>query len=243
MEVYSISFSKDDLVQLKEHKLILQLGHMCNEIAFLHKLLIAVSDTERPGIERTGATAQAMIVSRIFIGKVFEAWLMLGKEYFGTDLPKEFGDEISGDAKEALDRLRKSFGSTNLLSIIRNKFAFHYLSEHIDEIMGLIPDEMQMRLITGGRNDNTLYSFAEDVITYAMLNRTGESTPQQAMDKLIGTLVSVSGDLLNFSTELLAVILHRRLKVPLEQCEWLHHSLESVADLNTFRIPFFFERS
>ncbi len=86
MDIFTTRFSKRQINKLSpiERTLVFQLGHVCNELAFLHKLLPIVSDTEQEGVERTGATAQAMIVARIFVGKVFEAWLMLTKEYFGS---------------------------------------------------------------------------------------------------------------------------------------------------------------
>lgn len=244
MKVFIVKFSKQDLLQLSsaERSLVLQLGHVCNELAFLNKLLLVVSDTEREGVERVGATTQAMIVSRLFIGKVFEAWRMIGKQYFGSDLRAEFDPLLPDEAQQSLHRLNKTFGSDNLLSIIRNKFAFHYLAEHIDEIVGLLPDEHEFRLITAGSYDNTLYAFAEDVVTYGMLNKTKESSPQDAMDKLIGDLVSVSGNLLNYASHLLAVILHSRLGVPLTESEAEYQTVHVDTDIETFKMPFFFKR-
>lgn len=108
MNVFVVKFSKQDLLQLSssERTLVLQLGHVCNELVFLNKLLLIVSDLEREGVERTAATTQSMIVVRLFIGKVFEAWLMLGKEYLGTDLRAEFDPLLSDDVVQSLAELK-----------------------------------------------------------------------------------------------------------------------------------------
>ena len=105
-----------------------------------------------------------------------------------------------------------------------------------------MPDDYEFRLISGGTYASTLYAFSEDVVTYAMLNKTDESSPQEAMDKVIGDLVSVSGDLLNYSSMLLGVILESRLGVPLEQSAWEHQDVQVEADLKSFKMPFFFKR-
>ncbi len=51
----------------------MQLGHVCNELAFFNKLLLIVSDTNVDGVEERARATQAMIVTRLFIGKAAEA--------------------------------------------------------------------------------------------------------------------------------------------------------------------------
>ena len=244
MKVFVIKFSKQDLLKLSsdERSLVLQLGHVCNELAFLNKLLLVVSNFEREGVERTVATAQSMIVVRLYIGKVFEAWRMIGKQYFGSDLRGEFDHLLPEHVVQSLTKLKKTFGSKDLFAQLRNKFSFHYQSDHIDEVVDLLPDDYECRLISGGTYASTLYAFSEDVVTYGMLNKTDESSPQEAMEKVIGDLVSVSGVLIDYASSLLGVILESRLGVPLEHSAWEHHDVQVEADLVSFKMPFFFKR-
>lgn len=133
-------------------------------------------------------------------------------------------------------------GSKNLLSQIRNKFSFHYLVDHIDEVIDLLPDDHEFHLISGGSYDSSLYAFSEDIVTYGMLNMTDEPLPQQAMDKVIGDLVSASGVLIDYASSLLGVILETRLGVSRDPTTWEAHDVQVGADIESFKMPFFFKR-
>ena len=69
-----------------------------------------VSDPKLEGVEGKGMTVQSMIVARIFIGKVFESWLMLERHLFKTKLMLELDSLLSEEAKNTLSELKKYFG-------------------------------------------------------------------------------------------------------------------------------------
>jgi hypothetical protein len=167
---------------------------------------------------------------------------MLTALYFGSERRKEIDPLLQEDAAEALIRLSKAFGSSNLLATVRNKFSFHYLSDHIEEILSLMVDSQELRIIGASSYDNTLYSFAENIVTYGILNKTDQPDPQAAMDVLIGSLVTVSGDLLNYSSHLLGAILYERLGDKLVEVANEREHFKVEANLEEFKMPFFFTR-
>lgn len=241
MKVYEITLTKQQLLSLpeKERPLFFQLGHVFNEISFLNKLLIMVSHTEAAGLERKGMTVQSMIVARIFIGKAFEAWRMLEKELLKTKLMLDLDQHLPDEAKQALQYLKRYFGGTSLLATIRNKFSFHYLSEHIDEVMSAVPDEKEFKLVLGDSHANTLHDFAEEVVSFGMLQKTHAESAQGAMNNIIGDLAEISGNLLSFIGHLSAAMFHERLGRSWDAFAWKEYDIDPPKSLESFKIPFF----
>lgn len=243
MKVYEIKLTKQQLSSLPRHEraLFFQLGHVFNEISFLNKLLLMVSNTEAKDLERKGMAVQSMIVARIFIGKVFEAWRMIEKELLEKKLMSDLEKYLPDDAKQALQNLETYFDENDLFRTIRNKFSFHYLSGHIDETLNAIEDNRELKLFIGNRHANTLHDFAEEIVSFGMLRKTDEQSMQAAMDKIIGDLVQSSGMLLTFIGHVSAAIFHLRFGKSWDDFDWIEHEVEVPKNLEAFKIPFFFD--
>jgi hypothetical protein len=243
MEVYEITISKSQLESMPEleRTLVLQFGHVCNELSFLNKLLLIVSDTGTEGIENSGMVAQSMIVSRIFIGKVFEAWRMMERDFFASKLSKEIEPKLPEEGKKTLKELKQYFGKNNLISTIRNEYSFHYISDHMAEILKAFDEKRKFKLILGPGYANTLHHFSEEIISMSMFDKTGCDKPQEAMDKIIGDLVVISGKMVQFLGYGLAQIFALRLGKSWEDFEYKKHEIEVKNQLVDYKLPYFFE--
>lgn len=243
MDVYEIKITKAQLQSLPEAEriLVLQFGHVCNELSFLNKLLLLVSDTETKGLEKKAMATQAMIVARLYIGKVFEAWRMIQRDYFGSQLSKTLDAELDEEGKKSLEALKTYFGRNNLLSSIRNDFSFHYWAEHLPKTMSAFDDSREFQLILGGAYANTLHKFSEEFVTVAMLEATGGSDAQAAIDRVIGDLVSVGGKMIDFLGHGLAAVFQNRLGKSWEDFEYTIHNIKPKENIETFKVPFFFQ--
>lgn len=243
MDVYEIKITKGQLQSLPEAEriLVLQFGHVCNELTFLNKLLLLVSDTETKGLEKKAMATQAMIVARLYIGKVFEAWRMIQRDYFGSQLSKTLDTELDEEGKKSLEALKTYFGRNNLLSSIRNNFSFHYWAKHLPKTMSAFDDSRKFQLILGGAYANTLHKFSEEFVTVAMLEASGEREAQAAMDRVIGDLVSVGGKMIDFLGHGLAAVFQSRLGKSWEDFEYTVHKIEPKENIETFKVPFFFK--
>lgn len=243
MDVYEIKITKSQLQSLPEAEriLVLQFGHVCNELSFLNKLLLMVSDTKTKGLEKKAMATQAMIVARLYIGKVFEAWRMIQRDYFGSQLSKTLDTELDEEGKKSLKALKSYFGKNNLLSCIRNDFSFHYWAEHLPKAMDAFDDSREFQLILGGAYANTLHNFSEEFVTVAMLQASGESEAQAAMDRVIGDLVSIGGKMIDFLGHGLAAVFQNRLGKSWEDFEYTVHKIEPKESIETFKVPFFFQ--
>ena len=243
MNVYDIRIPKKALQSLpdREQVLVLQFGHVCNELSFLNKLLTVVSDTESQGLKKKAMAAQSMIVVRLYIGKVFEAWKMIERDYFASQLCRSIDARLGPEGQKALEALKQYFGKSNLLSTVRNQFSFHYWSEHLPDAMNAFPDSHEFSLMLQKTYTNTLHTYAEDIATVAMLQATGERDAKAAMDRVVGDLIAVSGKMIDFLGSGLAAVLAEFLGKSWGDFEHTVHSVEPDANMETFKLPFFFD--
>jgi hypothetical protein len=243
MEVLEIKITKSQLEGLpeKERTLVLQFGHVCNELSFLNKLLIIVSNTETEELRNSGMVVQSMIVARIFIGKVYEAWNMLDRDFFKSKLSKEIEPLLPEEGKKCLKQLKKYFSKNNLISTIRNQYSFHYTSNHMKSILDPFDNKRKFKLILGPNYANTLHHFSEEIISTSMLSKTELNNPQEAMAKIIDDLVLVSGNMAQFLGYGLAQIFVLRLDKSWEDFEYKKHEIDVKEQLIDFKLPFFFK--
>ena len=242
MEVRDIKMSKKQLQALpdSERVLVLQFGHVCNELSFLNKLLLTVSDDVTDEIERRVMSAQSLIVIRLYIGKAFEGWRVVEEAYFKSQLSKTMDSALPSKGRESLDRLKQYFGRSNLMSIIRNNFSFHYLSTHIPETLAAIEDETELHFIASALSMNSLYSYSEDIATLGMLRLTDESDVRAALDKVVGDLAHVGGDMIVFLGDAVATVFFNRFGTYLNDYDYTSHDITPEHNLKDFKLPFFF---
>lgn len=243
MDVHDISIPKKQLESLPDNErvLVLQFGHVCNELSFLNKLLLVANDFSSKGMERKAMVAQSMIIVRLFAGKLFEAWRMIERDYFKSQLSRSLDAKLSPEGKSALEALKQYFGRTNVLSSLRNDFSFHYWSEHLPEAMKAFDDSYKFHLILGETYANTCHAYAEDLVTVAMLQAAGASDAKAAMEKVVGDLVFVGGKMIDFLGHALAAVFESRLGKSWDDFEYTVNSIEPDAHIETFKLPFFFE--
>jgi hypothetical protein len=244
MKVYRVVVPNDKLLGMPETErvLLVQLGHLCNELSFFNKLLVFASDLTARGMERYAMVTQSMIITRVFIGKIFEAWRMMERDFFGSRLSKELEPALSQNGKEALSKLKRYFGQSNLISTIRNTYSFHYDADNIEATLRTLPTDKPLEMFLGENYSNTLHYFCEEIVSTAMLSAASETEPQKAMDRIIGELVEVSGYLIDFTNHTMAAIFERHLGKSWEDFETEDIEVDTPFSLDGFKIPFFIHR-
>jgi len=244
MKVYRVVVPKDKLFAMPEAErvLLIQLGHLCNELSFFNKLLLFTSDLNTRGVERYAMVTQSMIVARVFIGKIFEAWRMIERDFFGSRLSKGLEPALSEDGKQALSMLKVHFGQSNLISKIRNTYSFHYASDNIESALKSLPGDKSLEAFLGENYSNTLHYFCEEIVSSGMLTVSGETDPQRAMDRIIGELVEVSGHFIDFTGHTMAAIFERHFGQSLADFETEELEVAAPSSLDSFKIPFFIHR-
>ena len=176
----------------EERTLMILLGHLSNETNILHKLLIFCQTEVDSDIVRKAHTSQALLIARIYVGKLFEGWRMLGKIFFASKLSKEYEPLLSETGKSALNNLKQYFGKKNLIEEVRNSYSFHYTSEEVAEQLNLFDDDTVFETFVANDIANSLNYLSEEIVSRAMLNRIDSKNDFTAMTRFMDELLEVS---------------------------------------------------
>jgi hypothetical protein len=133
MEVHRVNLTKERLAAMPtaERTALLLLGHACNEINVLSKLiLMARKQSHAIQFVDHVEAAQTFVLMRLLIGKLHEAWeFFKARLQADAQIRSKYLSALSNEASEALKELNKHFGQGSVLTKIRNKISFHYKDE------------------------------------------------------------------------------------------------------------------
>ncbi len=227
-----------------ERSLVVLLCHALNEVNTLNKLFFLCTriDPEPRWIAHCQA-AQAFVLARQLVGKLNEAWAVVQRGYFGTKLSMTYAELLESSATEALSYLKAYFGRKNLLNEVRNDFAFHYSLEHAKTS---IPDDSSpddLAVYLHATKGNSLYYFAEYLMSKALIDAISPTDPEAALGKLLDEMSTVIRHLNEFVEGLLFVVLDKYIGEDVVRQGVQTVELGSVPQSADIRIPFFFEVS
>lgn len=246
MRLRRISFTIEQLRGIPdgERSLIVLLTHALNEVNALNKLLFLCTRIDpEPRWMAHSQAAQAFVLARPIVGKLNEAWVVVQKGYFGTMLSKAYADVLESSATEALNYLKAYFGRTNLMNVVRNNFAFHYSLEHATTS---IPDDSSpddLAIYLHETNGNSLYYFAEYLMSKALIDAISPTDPEAALGTLLDEMSTIISHLNEFVQGLLFVILDKYIGEEVLRPSVETVELGQVPQSADIRIPFFFEVS
>ena len=183
------------------------IGHWKNETNILHKLLIFCQTEVDSDIVRKAHTSQALLIARVYIGKLFEGWRMLEKTFFASKLSQEYEVLLSSNGKSALKNLKQYFGKKNLIEEIRNNYSFHYTPEEVTEQLKLFDVNSEFEDFLSKDSANSLSFLSEEVISRAMLKRIDADNDFIAMNKFMDELLKVSKWVTEFCGHCIVAIL------------------------------------
>lgn len=214
MQIRRISFtvSEFSVIPTNERALLVILAHALNEINTLNKLLaISTHFDHEPKWVATAQSTQALVLARVLIGKLHEAWIAVSKGYFKSKLCQTYDPELDPAASAALAALKSYFGKKSLVNSVRNDFSFHY---SLEQAAAPIPDDIpseEMSIYLDQALGNSLYLFAEVVMNVALTGGISPANPEAALDRLISEMSEVVAHLNTFGQGLLVALLERHL--------------------------------
>lgn len=196
-----------------ERNFVIAVGHLLNELNVLNKIFFRCSQfSTEDRIVRKAQSTQALCMVRILAGKLAVGWEMLETFYFGTRLSQEYDALLTPEASEARRALGRYFGrSTNFISAIRNRYAFHYDRTMFSEALNAPSEDDGWEMFLTEETGNSLYFFSEVVVGHGLLQHVNPNSHQAAMDTLIDEITSSSGLFITFLTGCLIVISERYL--------------------------------
>ena len=206
IDVFCIPLSKDRLRAMpkEERSLFLLLGYAANQIT-LHSKLVIFSTNRTPSelVEQHISGAQSQMLARLAIGVLDETWKLISKRFLGSPIGKEFEPKLSPTGQQALTELKRHFGGSNLLSTLRNNFAFHHpydtdVDAGFEAAAKDVNWDNDWNWYFSHATFNSFYFLSDVVILHGILNAVGETDLVEAQKKIMSDVNKVSGHLLNF---------------------------------------------
>ncbi len=204
IDVMRIGLTKEHLLKMtpQERSLFLLLGYTSNQVNVLWKIIIAATNRNPtdPIDERVSA-AQTQILVRLLVGVLHEAWGLVERQFLKSLIGREYVQLLDTTASQALDRLKKRFGSSNPLVDIRNKYAFHHPTVEDMEAAfqqaanspDVAADEWSVYL---ARTLLNCFFFASEVvISHGITSAVGETNVLEAHKKLLPELAPIANAL------------------------------------------------
>lgn len=241
--LHQIDLTKErlDRIPPAERRLLVLVAHGANEINTLSKLFHFASSSTDEGISGHAERTQALVLGRLLTGKIYEFWKMLQASYFGAQLSRDYEPLLDAESLGALRDLKRYFGRDNLVSVVRNKFAFHYSPEQIDAgYLALVAGD-PLEVYLAHHNGNTLFAFAETIAGRAMLEGIVPGNPDQAFGALLKETSMIVGLMSEVAGGLMDVCIRRNLQATLYDFGVQVVEVEGVPDSQQVSIPFFIE--
>lgn len=244
MKIRTYTISKQALTAMpaKERDFFLLAGHFANEIIFLSKLLAITRVRASEKILEKTELIQALIVQKIFAGKLCEGWTMIERYYYGTGISKTYDKFLETRSKESLTNLKRYFGKQNRIKKVRNSYSFHYSPGKIEPTIKKMEDGDEFDMYIADTNINTLYYMSESVINKAMFHELEPNDPQNSFANFYQDIVDISGLLLTFIHNFMKVAAGRHF-VQTESNPVSEEIGIDPVSLEDLRLPFFVNAS
>lgn len=214
IDVYRIVLSKDRLKSLPpdERSLLLLLGYVANQIAMTQKIVTFMTNrAPADPVEEKLAAVQTQMMARNMIGVLNEGWLLIKKRFVSKPLGRAYEPLLDAGGVEALAKLKRHFGASNLLSKIRNDYAYHLPEDaEVDAAFqaAIVDPEWDddWYWYMSGSNFNSLYFPSDIVVLHGILKSINGTNLRDAQAKIMGEVRLVSDLMGEFIPALTAAI-------------------------------------
>lgn len=238
--VHSLVYSKADLdkAPADERLFYLMAGSVANDTAILNKALLASLDTPDFGnrIANQGNSTSLGFILRILSGRLVEAYKLTRDA--SKMIKREYQADLSPEARAAFYAVLKYFaGKRSLLLDVRDRMAFHHLSEHVDQAYQSLNVSLDLGEYMHTAVGNSLYYTAE-ILHYETLKNLSGLSHKEAIERWIGDAINQSRNFGTFLNGFALVFASRYLPSSLDNA---YDDTESVPVVGAHRLalPFF----
>lgn len=216
IDIYKIRVSKDRLRAMPagERSLFILLGYAANQLNLFSKLtLFSLNNTAKKEPESFLSGAQSQMLLRMVIGILHEGWTkIIAKRLLGTPLAKDYIPRLDQGGRDALDALKKLFfGSSNILTSIRNNYAFHHPYdadvEAAFERTASDPNwDSEWNWFFSNSNFNSFYFVSDIIVVNGIMQGIGEADMFAAQERLMGEVRTAMNEMTTLIMALTAAI-------------------------------------
>jgi hypothetical protein len=240
MDIYPIPIPKAllDAAPENERTLHLTAGQLVNDLNILRNLtLIALNPVSGHEIITHARRATVILMLKLMAGKLNEGWEFIRQQF--SPLYTKYEGDLSDSAKQLLDELKKYFGKSNVVNIIRNKAGFHSDVEVMKKGYEFFPETEIFVDFLADHPGQCLY-FSSEIIAIVGMTRLIEKDDWKAgIDKIECDITGISGKMINFFLEYMRAFLERYIP---DAGKDVHKDKFAIPDgppIDTITIPFF----
>jgi hypothetical protein len=235
----TISKKRFDSIPEPERLLFIHFGHSIFEINTLLRVFLWSSSFENLKEEEINARmAQGLVIARVLIGKINEAYLLIKKHYHG-EIAKKYNPLLNDAARDAFLYFKRYFSHSNLIKAVRNKYAFHYSHDELAKIlMQFKPmDELVFYLSQDSRN--SFFCSAEKIVNNAMLEAIDPGHPDNAQKRLEKETIEISKALQIFLQWFMHTVMMKYLGRNLEEMGAIEIRIPKPPKDTEIELPYF----
>ena len=180
-----------------------------------------------------------MVLGRALTGKLHETWDVMQRGFFKTKLSAVYQSKLPEGPASDLASLKSYFGKKNVVSTVRNSFAFHYsLKDAEAELPMDVPPE-ELSIYFADTNGNSLYQFAEYAMGKALLDAINPEDSHAAFDQMIVETTNVVSWFNGVAQGIMFEVMEAHMGIS-QRAEHLEEiDIGEVALASDIKLPFF----
>lgn len=193
-----------------DRALMLWCSHIHNELMTLLGLYRAVSNTTCScAIEQEAKVTQELTVMKLIAGKLWEAWKLLEKGFFGTGLSNEY-EILDPASAQSLKNIKKYFGCKNSLNTLRNNYAFHYEFDALKDLpAGWDSAHDELTFYAGTVPAHTLFFLSEVIISKSMFMTLGADNLAEGVQIFWKDIKLINEDVIAVCGAIFTLVVHK----------------------------------
>jgi hypothetical protein len=183
----AIRFTKRQLLKLPkaERELLLRVGLALNDLALFQRIWASVIYREpKTPLALEAQAIQGVGTLLVLVGKIHETCKVFRQWFLARPVGREYLRHFSVEHQTSVATLKKLLDSDDLLTTIRNSFAFHYHDDDLSPFVDQLDDDDILSMYLGAPDGNSMNTFASEAMFRSLLTATGEATPKAALDRI-----------------------------------------------------------
>jgi hypothetical protein len=242
VELRRVNLTKSDIdrIPADERFFYIVAGHLANEVSILHKLLIIGGNSlDREGPPGEAAHVQQFLLIKLLAGRLHEANDLISQHYYGKKLHQKYETDLSERAADALRNWRKYFGGTsNVITRIRNKFAFHIDRKEIETTYNQLDDDFALLYYNSPQwTAHDLFLGSEMIFLNSMSMVVDAPTTTGRISKIYLDTTAMSVRLAEFVTGFIELMTHKYIGLKPNQEGNL--TIQGDLSISRYTVPFF----
>lgn len=247
VQVFRIPISKEKLKALSadERVLLLLLGYVSNQLMMMQKLLMFSAnheDSDEPAIQYP-QSIQTQMILRLMIGLLHEAWDVIVTRFNKNAFNVEYRKLLDEAGLTALAELNRQFGSSNLLTKIRNAFAFHHPNSAEAEsafAAALINKDFadeDWALFFSQSGLNSLFFVSDVVVLHGIMGVMGEKDWGVGQTKMVTEVKSATHNIVEFAKSFTVAVWRKHFGEEMTSDKIIE--IQGAPDVDSVKLPFY----